>query len=244
MPRLSDSMEEGTIVRWLKQDGDRIVQGEPLAEVETDKATVTFDADAEERSRSSWPRGRRCSLANTPIARIGDVAQKAGNGRRADQGLAAGSPHGTGVRRRLGRTHRKWPGRPDRQGRPRPDGRRDASAGDARQQGRGRRSSSCLAPRCRSPSVWPSRGRPSPTSRSGRRSTCRARWRSATSCAGPERTRSSRPITTWSSRRARSPCASIPGQCGLSRRRIRALRAGQRRHRGGRPGRPDRTDRV
>jgi pyruvate dehydrogenase E2 component (dihydrolipoamide acetyltransferase) len=47
MPRLSDSMEEGTIVRWLKQDGDRVSPGEPLAEVETDKATVTFDADAE-----------------------------------------------------------------------------------------------------------------------------------------------------------------------------------------------------
>ena len=47
MPRLSDSMEEGTIVRWLKRDGDSVSQGEPLAEVETDKATVTFDADAD-----------------------------------------------------------------------------------------------------------------------------------------------------------------------------------------------------
>jgi pyruvate dehydrogenase E2 component (dihydrolipoamide acetyltransferase) len=46
MPRLSDSMEEGTIVRWLKQDGDLVSEGEPLAEVETDKATVTFDADS------------------------------------------------------------------------------------------------------------------------------------------------------------------------------------------------------
>jgi pyruvate dehydrogenase E2 component (dihydrolipoamide acetyltransferase) len=46
MPRLSDSMEEGTIVRWLKQDGDLVSSGEPLAEVETDKATVTFDAEA------------------------------------------------------------------------------------------------------------------------------------------------------------------------------------------------------
>ena len=47
MPRLSDSMEEGTIVRWLKHDGDQVSHGEPLAEVETDKATVTFDADAD-----------------------------------------------------------------------------------------------------------------------------------------------------------------------------------------------------
>ena len=33
MPRLSDSMQEGTIVRWLKQDGDVVSKGEPLAEV-------------------------------------------------------------------------------------------------------------------------------------------------------------------------------------------------------------------
>jgi pyruvate dehydrogenase E2 component (dihydrolipoamide acetyltransferase) len=46
MPRLSDSMEEGTIVRWLKRSGEEVTQGEPLAEVETDKATVTFEADA------------------------------------------------------------------------------------------------------------------------------------------------------------------------------------------------------
>src|ERR1700759_161882 len=47
MPRLADSMQEGTIVRWLKQDGDLVSRGEPLAEVETDKATVEFDADAD-----------------------------------------------------------------------------------------------------------------------------------------------------------------------------------------------------
>ena len=45
MPRLSDSMEEGTIVSWLKADGDEIARGEPLAEIETDKATMTYEAD-------------------------------------------------------------------------------------------------------------------------------------------------------------------------------------------------------
>ncbi|MGO9908405.1 MAG: dihydrolipoamide acetyltransferase family protein [Solirubrobacteraceae bacterium] len=79
MPRLSDSMEEGTIVRWLKQDGDRVVQGEPLAEVETDKATVTFDADADGTLKILVAEGETVPLG-TPIARIGEVAQKAGNG--------------------------------------------------------------------------------------------------------------------------------------------------------------------
>jgi pyruvate dehydrogenase E2 component (dihydrolipoamide acetyltransferase) len=47
MPRLSDSMEEGTIIKWLKQPGDPVRSGEPLADIETDKATVTYEADAE-----------------------------------------------------------------------------------------------------------------------------------------------------------------------------------------------------
>ena len=46
MPRLSDSMEEGTILKWLKADGDAVARGEPLAEIETDKATLTYEADA------------------------------------------------------------------------------------------------------------------------------------------------------------------------------------------------------
>ncbi|HEY4276794.1 MAG TPA: dihydrolipoamide acetyltransferase family protein [Conexibacter sp.] len=46
MPRLSDSMEEGTIVRWLKRDGDFVQRGEPIVEIETDKATLEHEADA------------------------------------------------------------------------------------------------------------------------------------------------------------------------------------------------------
>ena len=46
MPRLSDSMEEGTIIKWLKASGDEIRRGEAIAEIETDKATMTYEADA------------------------------------------------------------------------------------------------------------------------------------------------------------------------------------------------------
>ena len=45
MPRLSDSMEEGTIVRWLKRDGDEVARGEELVEIETDKATLAYESD-------------------------------------------------------------------------------------------------------------------------------------------------------------------------------------------------------
>jgi pyruvate dehydrogenase E2 component (dihydrolipoyllysine-residue acetyltransferase) len=47
LPRLSDSMEEGTLIKWLKRDGDRVAAGDELVEVETDKATVTVSAEEE-----------------------------------------------------------------------------------------------------------------------------------------------------------------------------------------------------
>src|SRR5579859_6013639 len=45
MPRLSDTMEEGTISKWLKHEGDPVAVGEPIAEVETDKANMEFNSD-------------------------------------------------------------------------------------------------------------------------------------------------------------------------------------------------------
>ena len=45
MPRLSDTMEEGTILRWLKDDGEMVARGEELVEIETDKATMTYESD-------------------------------------------------------------------------------------------------------------------------------------------------------------------------------------------------------
>jgi len=47
MPRLSDTMEEGTILRWLKADGESVKRGEELVEIETDKATMTYESDQE-----------------------------------------------------------------------------------------------------------------------------------------------------------------------------------------------------
>lgn len=44
MPRLSDTMEEGTVASWLKQVGDEVEEGDILAEIETDKATMEFES--------------------------------------------------------------------------------------------------------------------------------------------------------------------------------------------------------
>ena len=44
MPRLSDTMEEGTVAKWLKKVGDTIEEGDILAEIETDKATMEFES--------------------------------------------------------------------------------------------------------------------------------------------------------------------------------------------------------
>ncbi len=45
MPRLSDSMEEGTILQWLKQVGDEVSVGDELVEIETDKANMAYESD-------------------------------------------------------------------------------------------------------------------------------------------------------------------------------------------------------
>ena len=46
MPQMGFDMQEGTIVRWLKQEGDEVSRGEPIAEIETDKAIVEMEAFA------------------------------------------------------------------------------------------------------------------------------------------------------------------------------------------------------
>ena len=45
LPRLGQGMESGTIVRWLKAEGDSVEKGEPLFEVDTDKATQEVEAE-------------------------------------------------------------------------------------------------------------------------------------------------------------------------------------------------------
>ncbi len=72
MPRLSDTMEEGTILRWLKRDGDRVSRGEELVEIETDKANMTYESDQEGLLRIVAQEGDTLPVGAT-IAHIGEV---------------------------------------------------------------------------------------------------------------------------------------------------------------------------
>lgn len=47
LPALSPTMEKGTLVRWTKQEGDQLTEGDLLAEIETDKATMGFETPEE-----------------------------------------------------------------------------------------------------------------------------------------------------------------------------------------------------
>src|SRR6187549_3635607 len=71
MPRLSDSMEEGTILKWLKSDGDEVSKGEELVEIETDKANMTYEADESGTLEIVAQEGDTLPVGET-ICRIGE----------------------------------------------------------------------------------------------------------------------------------------------------------------------------
>jgi len=77
MPRLSDSMEEGTILKWLKSDGDEVSRGDELVEIETDKANMTYEADQDGTLSIVAQEGDTLAVGET-IARIGEGSS--GNG--------------------------------------------------------------------------------------------------------------------------------------------------------------------
>jgi pyruvate dehydrogenase E2 component (dihydrolipoamide acetyltransferase) len=73
MPRLSDTMEEGTILRWLKADGEQVRRGEELVEIETDKANMTYESDQEGVLEIVAREGDTLGVGQT-IAHIGETA--------------------------------------------------------------------------------------------------------------------------------------------------------------------------
>jgi len=75
MPKLSDTMEEGTIVEWKKSSGDEVHKGEVLAEVESDKATFDLEADADGTLQILVEKGVPAKIG-APIARIGEGGGK------------------------------------------------------------------------------------------------------------------------------------------------------------------------
>jgi pyruvate dehydrogenase E2 component (dihydrolipoyllysine-residue acetyltransferase) len=74
MPRLSDTMEEGVLSRWVKHEGDPVGKGDVLAEIETDKAVMELEAyDAGVLAQVLVPEGSTVPIG-TPIAVIGTTA--------------------------------------------------------------------------------------------------------------------------------------------------------------------------
>jgi pyruvate dehydrogenase E2 component (dihydrolipoamide acetyltransferase) len=76
MPRLSDSMEEGTILKWLVEEGGEVKKGEPLVEIETDKANMTYDADTSGVLIEVIASEGDTLPIGEVIARIGDEGEK------------------------------------------------------------------------------------------------------------------------------------------------------------------------
>jgi pyruvate dehydrogenase E2 component (dihydrolipoyllysine-residue acetyltransferase) len=92
MPRLSDSMTEGTIVRWLKSDGDEVKRGEEIVEIETDKATMAYESDHAGTLAIREPEGAVVTVGAV-IATVGDaVAAPVAVGVAAAPAAAAAAP--------------------------------------------------------------------------------------------------------------------------------------------------------
>jgi pyruvate dehydrogenase E2 component (dihydrolipoamide acetyltransferase) len=72
MPRLSDSMEEGTILTWLKQVGDTVAVGDELVEIETDKANMAYESDVAGVLTEILAGEGETLPIGTPIAKVGD----------------------------------------------------------------------------------------------------------------------------------------------------------------------------
>jgi pyruvate dehydrogenase E2 component (dihydrolipoamide acetyltransferase) len=95
MPKMGDAMEEGTLVRWLKQEGDAVQEGEPIAEIATDKATVEIEAPISGVLRGIRVAENAVVPVNTPLAYIlqeGESLPADGDGKASAPPDAAAAP--------------------------------------------------------------------------------------------------------------------------------------------------------
>src|SRR5215210_9600596 len=86
MPKLSPTMEEGQLTRWLKKEGDQVSMGEPIAEIDTDKATMEMQSLGSGVLRKilinegeSAPLGQIIAIIGTPDEDISALVSKAGS---------------------------------------------------------------------------------------------------------------------------------------------------------------------
>jgi pyruvate dehydrogenase E2 component (dihydrolipoamide acetyltransferase) len=97
MPRLSDSMEEGTILQWLKQVGDEVAVGDELVEIETDKANMAYESDVAGTLSEILVQEGETVPIGTPIAKVEEGSEatardEEGTERSATGPVTAGDP--------------------------------------------------------------------------------------------------------------------------------------------------------
>jgi pyruvate dehydrogenase E2 component (dihydrolipoamide acetyltransferase) len=90
MPRLSDSMEEGTILTWMREVGDEIKIGDEIVEIETDKANMAYESDVAGTLTEILAQEGETLAIGAPIARVGDSGE--GSDASAAGPVTAGDP--------------------------------------------------------------------------------------------------------------------------------------------------------
>ena len=88
MPRLSDSMEEGVVLKWLKQVGDEVAVGDELVEIETDKANMAYESDVAGTLTEVLAQEGETLPIGAPIAVVGDPVEGSGSSNGTDEGQA------------------------------------------------------------------------------------------------------------------------------------------------------------
>ncbi len=93
MPALSPTMEEGTLSKWLKKEGDTVSSGDVIAEIETDKATMEVEAvDEGTLAKILVPEGTEGVKVNAVIAVLAEEGEDAGNVTAKTSGDASPAP--------------------------------------------------------------------------------------------------------------------------------------------------------
>src|SRR4051812_42916218 len=92
MPRLSDTMERGTVARWLKQEGDTVRSGEIVAEIETDKATMDYQSDVDGVLLKILVGDGETAELGDPIGYVGEQGEAVPGGSGGDGAGAAAQP--------------------------------------------------------------------------------------------------------------------------------------------------------
>jgi len=112
MPRLSDSMEEGTILQWLKKPGDDVAVGEELVEIETDKANMAYESDVAGKLVEIVAQEGETLPIGSVIARIGEGDGPAAQASKQEEPVAVpvtadgdGRPKASPVARRIAKEH-------------------------------------------------------------------------------------------------------------------------------------------